>query len=166
MTLFYFDTSTLLKRYKNESGSLVVNFIFENKVENASIVTSFLSVIELNGVIARLKKAKALTGEEADGILFYFDQDVEKEVVITPVTDNVLTKAVEISGRHGNRAADSIHAATIVNLNEDAHRTKVKLIAVVSDKHLIETLSDSGITVLNPEERENMTLAEMRELFL
>jgi hypothetical protein len=61
MPTFYFDTSALFKRYQEEAGTAVVDYIFkllENPENKASI--SFLTLLEVTASARRLLKGKVL----------------------------------------------------------------------------------------------------------
>ena len=160
MTLFYLDTSALLKRYRTELGSDCIESLFKEKLSKNQIATSFLAVIEMNGAVSRLRKSKAITNQEADDILSYFGADMENRVEIIPITEQILIQAVQISGTYGNRAADSIHAATMVDLSIESGYTGASLVALIADRRLCGTAEDKGISVLNPE--ENNALARLK----
>ncbi len=52
MSLFYLDSSALVKRYKTEKGSVAMDVLFEQKTSDDRLATSFLAVIEITGVAA------------------------------------------------------------------------------------------------------------------
>ncbi|MBU4374341.1 MAG: hypothetical protein KKD69_06555 [Euryarchaeota archaeon] len=46
MTVFYLDTSALVKRYKTEEGSEAIDHLYEELPMGSHLATSFLSVLE------------------------------------------------------------------------------------------------------------------------
>lgn len=64
MTVFYLDTSAIVKRYRTEEGTEFIDRLFE-KIEKSKhrLATSFLSVLEFISALRRLLKAKEITRE-------------------------------------------------------------------------------------------------------
>jgi predicted nucleic acid-binding protein len=54
MTIFYLDTSALVKRYKTEEGSDMIDNLYDNLPRGHSMATSFLTVLEFVSAIRRL----------------------------------------------------------------------------------------------------------------
>ena len=44
MTVFYLDTSALVKRYKTEEGTDIIDYLYDNLPKGHSLATSFLTV--------------------------------------------------------------------------------------------------------------------------
>lgn len=57
MTVFYLDTSALVKRYKTEEGSDIIDYLYDNLPRGHSLATSFLTVLEFVSAIRRLLKS-------------------------------------------------------------------------------------------------------------
>ena len=56
MPLFYLDTSALVKRYRTEQGTQVVEQLLANFSPEDRFFTSFLSIIELTSAILRVAR--------------------------------------------------------------------------------------------------------------
>ena len=54
MAVFYLDTSVLVKRYRTEQGSEVVEELLANPSPDERFFTCFLSIIELTSGVLRL----------------------------------------------------------------------------------------------------------------
>lgn len=60
MTVFYLDTSALVKRYKTEEGSEAIDHLYEELPMGSHLATSFLSVLEFVSAIRRLLTANSI----------------------------------------------------------------------------------------------------------
>ena len=61
MTIFYLDTSALVKRYKTEEGSDIIDCLYDNLPRGNSMATSFLTVLEFVSAIRRLLKGNRIS---------------------------------------------------------------------------------------------------------
>jgi predicted nucleic acid-binding protein len=75
MALFYLDASALVKRYKTEQGSEVIDYLFEEKSADDRLVASFLVVIEIVGVAVRLRRNQTVTEDQLSELLARFNED-------------------------------------------------------------------------------------------
>lgn len=150
MALFYFDSSALAKRYKEEKGSHVVDFIFELQARNR-IATSFLATVELAGAVARLRMNKTLSEAKAAEFISRFKDEIISKIEIFPVNDLILAIAIGLAERYGLRAADAIHLATMKEMARESAIVRTGFVALVVDKALIKAAETDGIEVVNPE---------------
>lgn len=160
MPFFYLEPSALLKRYKSEAGSEVVDELFTGKQADEAFLTSFLTVLEVTSVAARLRRGRVITEQSYRTLLADFSHDVRETIIMIPVTDSVLSQAVALIGRHGLRAADSVHLATAESVMNSAPGTQVVFLA--SDAQLKRAAGGLGLTLLDPEKPE--ALSELHNL--
>ncbi|MBI2918281.1 MAG: type II toxin-antitoxin system VapC family toxin [Chloroflexi bacterium] len=152
--MFYLDTSALVKRYRREKGSEVLDFLFEHKGADDRLVVSFLSTIELAGVTTRLRKSRALSESRVSELMSRFKEDLLHAVEVFPVSEPILGQAIGIAERHGIRAADSIHVATIIELHQAAAIAGIRFLALAADKAMGECIEEEGIALSNPEDED------------
>ena len=74
-----------------------------------------------------------------------------EEIDLFPISESVLGLAVRLANTHGLRAADSIHLAAMIELNESAKEAGIDFLAVVADRSLGDAALREGLMVLNPE---------------
>lgn len=148
MSVFYLDSSALLKRYRTEHGTELVNSLFSGRVEGEVFVTSHITSLEIESVAARALKGRILD-ERAHGVLLaLFAKDVQEQVIALPVQTALISEAAEAARRHALRAADSIHLATALRVKQSAPDDTV---VVASDKELLQASKDEGFRILNPQ---------------
>ena len=112
MPVYYFDTSAILKRYRNELGTDVVDRLFDSPQGDSQFYISFRTILELTSSILRLVKGGQLSQSVADDMLARFSQDIPDTFRLAPLTDAILNGAVTVVGRQQLRSGDAIHLAT------------------------------------------------------
>ncbi len=147
-TLYYLDTSALIKLYHQETGTVQVEALFEDP-EN-SLVVSELAAVELYSTVARKVRTGEINGEAYTQVLQNFDEDCRLRFIVTPLNAAMTQKAKDLLQKYGKtsalRALDALHlGACAISQVEDG------LVFVCSDKRLLEIAALEGHKVLNPE---------------
>lgn len=75
MTLFYFDTSGILKRYKDEKGSGVVDELIESMKSDDILVSSLITAVEVFSVASRMFKGRIISKKDCDSLTSRFLSD-------------------------------------------------------------------------------------------
>jgi predicted nucleic acid-binding protein len=152
MPVYYFDTSAILKRYRNELGTDVVDRLFDSPQGDSQFYISFLTILELTSSILRLVKGGQLSQSVADDMLARFSQDIPDTFRLAPLTDAILNGAVTVVGRHQLRSGDAIHLATASSIFSLAPESEGILVS--SDSELLSAAANSGMGVLNPQDSD------------
>ncbi len=111
MPVFYLDTSALVKRYRSEAGTEVVEELLKNPRPEDRFFLSFLSILELTSGVLRLAKAGQLRDATATQILAQFRSDVRELYKVWPLSEEVAVSAVAVVEQHKLRSADALHLA-------------------------------------------------------
>lgn len=82
---------------------------------------------------------------------------------IAPVTFSTMEIALGIAKQYGLRSLDSLHLATIVDLKQSSALAETSILAVSSDKDLVEASADQGIETINPED-ERKALEKLQHI--
>ena len=149
MPVFYLDTSAIVKRYRNEPGTEVIDRLFGVPQAETRFYTSFLTTLELTSSILRLVRGGQLGRSVADNVLARFRQDSQGTFRVWPLTDAIVNGAVAVVEQHQLRAADAIHLATAASIFRLAPESDSVLVS--SDRELLEAAMRSGMSVLDPQ---------------
>lgn len=150
MTVYYLESSALVKRYKSETGSDFVEELFEGKVAGELFVTSYLSVLEVNTVAARLLKAKLLERRQYEQLVASFAQDISAyALVVVPVINTLVHESLERLPDCPLRTADALQFSTAIRAKRGAGDQPFYLVS--ADKELGETCASQGLGILDPE---------------
>jgi predicted nucleic acid-binding protein len=159
MPLYYLDTSALLKRYRTENGTRVLDALFSGRTRDELLITSHFTAVEVESVAARALKGRLLTKKSHGVLLSLFADDLENVLIVLPVSTALLSEAATVARNYGLRASDALHMATALRARQ---ASAAEIVFTVSDKELVEAAGRAGFAVLNPE-AEN-ALAELSEL--
>jgi len=161
MPVFYLDTSAVLKRYRSEQGTDVVDSIYDERftptivksvfqgVRSDVLVTSHFTCLELESVAARMFRGRLLDEKAYNALLNAFARDLEQHVTVLPVSSDRMVDAIEAARSYALRPGDALHAATARHAMTSAQD---EVMFVCSDKQLLEAVEDDALMqVLNPE---------------
>jgi uncharacterized protein len=149
MPVFYLKTSALVKRYRSEPGTEVVEQLLNNPRPEDRFFISFVSIIELTSGILRLAKAGQLRDTTATQILAQFRSDIRELYRVWPLNEEVAISAVSVVEQHKLRSLDALHLAaaqTIAGLAPGA-----LTVVVTSDRELLTAAEAVRLGVLDPQ---------------
>ena len=150
MPVFYLDTSAVLKRYRYEQGTEVVDRLLLAPEPDDIFFTSFLTALEVRSATSRLVRSGQIDQNAAGNVIARFREDVERVIRLWPLDNSILTLAISVAERHWLRSGDAIHLATAAFIFQfDPELDKV---LVSSDRELLEAATQSGMGVLNPQD--------------
>jgi uncharacterized protein len=110
--LLYLDTSSLVKLYVDEDGSVKVETLVE---EAYAIATSIVAYAEARSAFARRFREKSFTPKEYYRIKDVFEKDWSNYLIFIPNNDTIKL-AGNLAERHALRGFDSIHLASALML--------------------------------------------------
>ena len=118
MPVYYLESSALLKHYKTEVGSGLVQELFEGKKADELFVTSYLTVLEVNTVAARLLKGRVLRQRQYQQLVGTFLQDLSTYgMVVLPLDNTLIQEAIGLLPRYPLRTADALQFATALRVS-------------------------------------------------
>ncbi len=151
MSVFYLDTSALVKRYFPEAGTAWVQALAD-PANGHTVLLGELTLAETAAVIAAKQRASnGITLAERDGILQRFLQHCEVEYALVPVSRSVVDDAVLLTQRYRLRGYDSVQlaAARFVNVQYLAAGMP-GLTFLAADNALLVAAQAEGLAVANP----------------
>ncbi len=149
MAIYYLDTSGIVKRYRIEQGTEVIDKLLSDPLPQDEFYTSFLSIIELTSSIVRLARSGQLPEKAASQTIARFRQDIRDGFKVWPLDNEIAEGAVTIIEGHGLRSGDAIHMATARLII--AAVSYSPLVIVSSDRELLRAAKAIGIAVLDPQ---------------
>ena len=152
--MLYIDSSALVKRYVQESGSRAVTSRFER---GEAIYTSVLSFAEVHAAIGRKYRDRELSVNEKGKLVDEFQADWLSSLSILELTTNTMFALPSLCQQYFLKASDAIHLSAAFWLR-DAIRLSGKgfegggnvVEFGVSDLRLGEAALKCGFQVFNP----------------
>ena len=140
---YFFDTSALLKHYRNELGTDVVDVIFNNK--NNQIFISSFSIVELFSVIEKLFRKGIIVSDEVSRVTDKFQSDIIfRRIGIIDISHIHIFKTYNLIFDLHLSATDSLILASSLSMEPE------KAVFVCSDEFLLRAAEKSGLETLNP----------------
>jgi predicted nucleic acid-binding protein len=111
----YLDTSSLVKLYVDEPGSLDV----QHRVDQAELVTtSAVAYAEARAALARRRRERSLTPKEHRNAKAALNDDWPR-ILSLEVTDGVSRTAGELAERHRLRGFDAVHLSSYLQVKDE-----------------------------------------------
>ena len=149
VSIVYFDTSALVKRYIAEIGSDWVKTLLENQAP--TVFTSLLTAIEGNCTFARRQREGMLSPEDYHQLLTIFNYDFTYHYNVLGVDPMVIDAARQMANRHPLRAYDAVQLATAWLSNQELlNAGEPPLTFVGADDRLIAVAQAEGLCTDNP----------------
>jgi len=159
MAVFYLDASAILKRYRTEKGTEIVDDIYDGRGVQHIILTSQLTCIEVESVAARARKAGILNGHQYRTLLGAFSRDLSEGLRLVAIGPERLVEAAEVVREVPLRSLDAIHYTVVRRLNMmwGSH----PFVFVGSDRELLDACHSNGIKYVDPEAADALEKLKM-----
>jgi uncharacterized protein len=153
MTVYFLDTSALVKRYHKERGSDVIDALFAE--QGRRIIISDLSIIEFGSALSKKVREKEITPEKYHRTLGFFCQDIVTETIHVEIlgdADKALAATlIEKHGFHANlRTLDSLQLAVM----KRASQSELDHV-LCADRTFCSIIQQEGLIVRNPEDEHS-----------
>lgn len=149
MALYFFDTSALVKRYVNETGSAWVESVTDPASGNELYVAR-ITELEFTSAIVRRARGSSIAPATASSLLAQFRQDCANEYQIIEFVPALISAAIRLIETHGLRANNGIQLAAILALNAERMLASLPAATLVSsDDELNAAAITAGLVVEN-----------------
>jgi hypothetical protein len=150
MTVYYADSSALVKRYVNEVGSAWVQDICKPDA-NHIIALAHVGLAEIAAALGVNCRQNVLTANIRDGLLRDLQRDGRDQYWLVDVDQPMVTDAIELTRRQKLRGYDAIHLACALFLEHTLLRQDLPgLILVSADQDLLTAAQAEGLLTDNP----------------
>lgn len=161
MTYFYLDASAWVKRYHTESGSEIIDIIFQKATKPQRIITSLWSFGETFATLNRNKNRFNIPEEDFMNISSAFLTD-SKNLHLLPLNDNQIFESIIHIKNYNLNSADAYHLSTIIHLKETLSSLDHTIMLISSDQRLLKSTKSEGLKTFDP---ENSTITQLHALF-
>jgi len=144
----YLDTSALVKRYCEESGSDVVNEVFESGNE---IVTSYWTLAEAIAAIDKKVAKRQISEEERDFVISVLFSDALNGITFVKISNDFIEAIIEKILAHHISTDDALQLVSCI--------VSISPIILAADKGLIRAAKWEGLEAFDVEnsgERERL----------
>ncbi|MCC6454665.1 MAG: type II toxin-antitoxin system VapC family toxin [Caldilineaceae bacterium] len=149
MTVYYCDSSVLIKRHINEAGSLWFRELAHE--QNMAFVTTQISIVEVCSALNRRLREGHINASEYQGLLDQFVFLCRSVYSVVPCTQYVIERSCSILERQPLRILDAVHLATALIANEQLTKlNEPELVFLASDHRLLAAALAEGLPAFNP----------------
>ncbi len=147
---YLLDTSAVVKRYVQETGTIWINNL-TNPAAGHFLYVAWITDVEMTAAIARRRRLGSLSISQAGAALNRFAQDFDQEYRITELTIPLLRQAAQLADRHVLRAYDAVQLTAATNLNAQWVAAGIAIITLVSaDQELNAAAVAEGLPIEDP----------------
>ena len=153
MPIYYLDTSAIMKRYKSEIGSNVVEELFTGLTGSEFLITSQLTVLEANSVVARHLGGPSIMRREYRTMRERLIRDMrDYQVTIIPVQSELVAEAANTVFDYPLRTLDALHFTSAVMIVTELRDQDIYMVS--ADREIIEACEAYGILTLDPSDAD------------
>lgn len=150
MAGFFCDSSAIVKRYVNETGSNFVENLADSKSGNI-ILLARITQVEVAAAVARRLKNGSITAAAAQNALAAFQHDLTNDYFTIEITPVLLFVAVNLATKHALRGYDAVQLAAALETNNERIAAGLSPMTLVSaDTELNNAAQAEGLVVENP----------------
>lgn len=143
MEFLFFDTSALVKRYYEESGTDEVDELIEDDRE---VMISSLSVIEMASAFKRKTNTGELSAEELPELLAMFFREALDDFLIVPLEESFLEYSFDLIFEEDLRTLVSLQLSAALSINSE----ETTAVFVCADRNLVETAQNRSLETVHP----------------
>lgn len=150
MAVCFLETSALVKRYVQETGTVWVGGLFAPAAGNLLCIAQIAGVETVAAVTLRAWRGATTPGDAATA-LTSFRLDFARDFYRIPADLAVITRAMDLAEGHGLRGYDAVQLATALLLEVQAIRTGLgHLVFICADNNLNAAAAAEGLATDDP----------------
>lgn len=150
MALIFTDSSAVVKRYVQETGSVWVGGLFTAAPANEITIVA-LTGVEVVAAITRRVRGGTITPVDAASSCALFLTDLNTDYQVIAVSDALLRQAIRLAQHYSLRGYDAVQLAAANEVSRLRVTTgATPLVFVSADKELNAAASGEGLSVDDP----------------
>ena len=150
MAGFFCDSSAIVKRYVNETGSNFVDNLADLKSGNVVLLARITRVEVVSAIARRLKNGSIATAD-AQNAVAAFQHDLTNNYFTVEITPVLLSSAMSLATKHALRGYDAVQLASALEANDERIANGLSPLTLVSSDTDLNTAAQSeGLNVENP----------------
>jgi uncharacterized protein len=142
---FFLDTSTVLKRYVQETGTAWVQALAAPTVRHSLFVVR-IALAETVAAITRRERGGSITPQDAATAVADFQLDFARQYRVVEVSAGLVAQAATLARRHALRGYDAVQLAAALEI----HATDPSLTLLSADAELNTAATAEGLSVEDP----------------
>lgn len=150
MTTYYLDTSALIKRYVQESGTVWLQALV-TPLAGHTLLTARITMVEVYSALARRRREGSVPPTACAVAAQAFAAHSIAEYDFIELDLNVISLARDLLARHPLRAYDAVQLASALIANRTLQTASLPPLCFLSADNLLNAIAAAeGLTVDNP----------------
>ena len=145
MAAYFLDTSTVLKRYVQETGTAWVQALAAPTLRHSLFVVR-ITLAETVAAITRRERGGSITPQDAATAVTDFQLDFARQYRIVEVSAGLVAQAATLARRYALRGYDAVQLAAVLEI----HAADPSLTLLSADAELNAAALAEGLTVDDP----------------
>ncbi len=147
---FFCDSSAIVKRYVNETGSNFMDGLADANSGNLILVAR-ITRVEVVAAIARRLKGGSIAATDAQNALAAFQHDLTNNYFTIEITPILLAIAMSLATKHALRGYDAVQLAAALEANDERIANRLPPLTLISaDSELNTATQAEGLNIKNP----------------
>jgi predicted nucleic acid-binding protein len=142
---YFLDTSTVLKRYVQETGTAWVQALAAPSARHSLFVVR-ITLAESVAAITRRERGGSITPQDAATAVADFRLDFARQYRVVEVSAGLVAEAALLARRHALRGYDAVQLAAVLEI----HATDPSLTLLSADAELNTAATAEGVSVDDP----------------
>lgn len=150
MSVYFFDSSSLVKRFTKEKGTAWV--LSQIKPSNAhTIFIVRITSVEVVAALTKQNRIGNLTADELNKSVKRFKRSLHSRYAFIELSESLTNEAMILAERYGLRGYDSVQLAAAVKIEQRRKLLNLLPITFVcADNNLNAAAQSEGLAVENP----------------
>jgi len=149
VAIYSCDSSGIVKRYINETGSAWIASVLDPAAGNRIFIATITGV-EVVSATARRRISGSLSAADAATVLAQVRHDFASEYRTIELTSRVIAQAMSVAELHALRGYDAVQLATALQVNALCVALGLTLTLISADAELNAAALAEGIAIENP----------------
>ncbi len=150
MSVFFFDSSAVTKKYVRETGTAWVINVFRPKSLNRVYIAE-IALVEVISALARRHRGRTLITADFTKVSNRFRRNFSANFLKIETNLSVIEQAAALAERHALRGYDAVQLASAVNLHLRRQKAGLPpLVFISADNALNAAAQAEGLQIDNP----------------
>jgi len=150
VTVYFFDSSSLVKRYIVETGTTWVRSVVGVRADNRVIIAQ-VTPVEVMSAVSRHVRDQLVARRNALAIQAYVNRHAEREYVVVNLSKAIILSAQNALLKYTLRAYDAVQLASALEANRRlVAANQPPLIFVCTDTRLLIAAASEGLHTHKP----------------
>ena len=150
MATFFFDSSALVKRYAQETGTNWIFSLVRPSTQNR-LYLARITGVELVAALTKRMRVGSLSANATTKAINQFEREFINRYLLVEVSPPIIKTAMTLAKNHTLRGYDAVQLASALQANADRIAVGgTALIFISADHHLNSAATAEGLNVDNP----------------